>query len=84
MPAMPTHEVTLVINTRQKLWAEKKITYEEVVSLAFPNDTPDPNTTYTVRYSRGQSGHGSGTLTATKDVAVKEGMVFDVTRTIRS
>ncbi len=84
MPAMPSHEVTLIINTRPRVWAEKKITYEEVVSLAFPDDAPDSNITYTVRYSRGHDGHGSGTLTATKDVTVKEGMVFDVTRTIRS
>lgn len=84
MPAMPSHEVTLIINTRPRDWAVKKITYEEVVSLAFPNDTQDSNISYTVRYSRGHDGHGNGTLTATKDVPVKEGMVFDVTRTVRS
>lgn len=84
MPAMPSHDVTLIINTRPRVWAEKKISYEEVVSLAFPNDTPDSNTSYTVRYSRGHESHGNGTLTATKAVAVKEGMVFDVTRTVRS
>lgn len=84
MPAMPSREVTLIVNTRPRVWAEKKITCEEAVSLAFPNDTPDPNISYTVRYSRGHDGHGNGTLTAAKDVTVKEGMVFDVTRTVRS
>jgi len=84
MPATPSHDITLIINTRPRAWAEKKITYEQVVSLAYPNETPDPNITYTVRYSRGHDGHGNGTLTATKDVTVKEGMVFDVIRTVRS
>lgn len=76
--------VTIIVNTRSHAWPEKKISYEEVVQLAYPNQTPNDEVTFTVRYSRGTDGHGSGTLTQTKDVPVKEGMVFDVVRTVRS
>lgn len=84
MPALTSHETTLIINARPRTWTDKKISYEQLVALAYPDDTTDPNITYTVRYSRGHDGHGTGTLTSTKVVAVKEGMVFDVIRTVRS
>lgn len=84
MPDLASHETTLIINARPRTWTDKKISYEQLVALAFPNDMADPNITYTVRYSRGHDGHGTGTLTSTKSVAVKKGMVFDVVRTVRS
>ncbi|MET7853665.1 hypothetical protein ABZT48_36955 [Streptomyces avermitilis] len=40
--------------------------------------------TYTVRYSRGHDGHGTGSLTAGHSVQVKKGMAFDAYRTSRS
>ncbi|OZC87744.1 hypothetical protein CH272_18425 [Rhodococcus sp. 05-340-1] len=76
--------VTLVINTRRHQWDENKISYEQIVELAHPGQAIEPNTDITVRYSRGHDGHGSGTLTAGRSVAVKDGMVFDVHRTTRS
>lgn len=84
MPDLASHETTLIINARPRTWADKRISYEQLVELAFPNEMTDPNITYTVRYSRGHDGHGTGTLTSTKVVVVKEGMVFDVVRTVRS
>lgn len=78
------HEITIVINTRPHLWTEKRISYEQVVALAYPGQPVGPDTDITVRYSRGHDGHGSGTLTAGHSVEVKDGMVFDVHRTTRS
>lgn len=75
--------VTIVINTRSYQWAEKKISYEQLVSLAYPGQQ-QPNTDITVRYTRGHDGHGGGTLTAGHSIEVKDGMVFDVIRTTRS
>ncbi|WP_069770970.1 multiubiquitin domain-containing protein [Streptomyces sp. LUP30] len=78
------HTVTIIINTRPYDWEAKEITFEQAVELAYPGQPPTEQDTYTVRYSRGHDGHGSGSLTAGHSVKVKNGMVFDVYRTSRS
>ncbi|MEO3862102.1 multiubiquitin domain-containing protein [Acrocarpospora sp. B8E8] len=76
--------VTIIVNTRSRPWESKAITFEQVVELAYPGQPPTEQNTYTVRYSRGHDGHGSGSLTAGRSVNVKNGMVFDVIRTSQS
>lgn len=76
--------VTIIVNSRPHPWKLKEITFEQVVDLAFPGHPATDQDTYTVRYSRGHDGHGSGTLTAGHSVRVKDGMVFDVHHTTRS
>ncbi|QIZ99814.1 multiubiquitin domain-containing protein [Leifsonia sp. PS1209] len=79
------HEpITIIVNTRPQAWARKKISFEEVVALAYPGQPTTEQDTFTARYSRGNDGHGAGTLTSGQEVAVKKGMVFDVHRTTRS
>jgi hypothetical protein len=78
------HSVTIIVNARTHAWTDNKISFEQVVALAYPGQPITDQDVVTVRYSRGQAGHGSGTLTAGRDVTVKEGMVFDVYRTSRS
>lgn len=73
---------TIYVNTREMVVTDHRLTYEQVVKLAFPEDTPDPNRRYTVAYAN-QHGH-DGTLVAGQDVEVKEGMVFNVVRSNRS
>lgn len=76
---------TIVVNLEQKTWAEKEISYDQVVWLAFPNPNPPPGVviTYTVEYERAE-GNKSGSLVKGQSVKVKEGMVFSVTETGRS
>ncbi|MFE5896123.1 multiubiquitin domain-containing protein [Streptomyces sp. NPDC056488] len=76
--------VTIIVNARPHTWEAKEITYEQVVNLAYPGQPPNEQDTYTVRYSRGHDGHGTGSLTAGHSVRVKKEMVFDVYRTSRS
>lgn len=78
------HEVTIIVNTRKHTWERKKISYEQVIELAYSGQPVTDQESVTVKYSRGADGHGSGTLTAGHDVAVKNKMVFDVVRTSRS
>lgn len=77
------HDVTIVVNTRPHQWADKRISYSQVVELAYPGQPITAEQDVTVRYTY-RNGHGGGTLTAGHDVEVKEGMVFDVHRTTRS
>lgn len=72
----------IIVNGRQVEFVGQKISYIQVVQLAFPGDQPDANIEYTVAYA---NPHGKdGTLVDGQDVHVKEGMIFNVTKTNRS
>ena len=75
---------TIIVNTREKTWNEKDISYEQVIVLAFGSYSDDKNTVYTVTYSRGPESHHEGSLVKGAIVKVKNGMVFNVTQTNKS
>ncbi len=77
-------KVKIIVNTREKIWNKESISYEEVVILAFGSYSSDPNTVYTVTYSKGQSPHKEGSLVKGDSVKVKDGMIFNVTQTNKS
>lgn len=80
----PGHNKTfkIIVNGRPREVADHKLTYQQVVRLAFPDDLPDPNLVYTVAYA---NPHGKdGTLVDGEDVPLKDGMIFNVTKTNRS
>lgn len=72
---------TIIINTRPVVWNEKKITFEQVLALAFPGQSYDLAAT-SVEYSRGHDADHS--LRQGGSVNVKEGMVFDAVPAVRS
>jgi len=74
----------IIVNTREKRWDKKEISFEEVVKLAFGSYSEDPNVVYTVTYSKGPERHREGTLVKGKSVKVKCGMIFNVTQTNKS
>ena len=79
--AEETKTVTIIVNTKPQEWAEKEITFEQVVELAFPGQPYDPQGT-TVEYSRG---HGPDkSLRPGESVQVRDGMIFDVEPANRS
>lgn len=71
---------TIVVNGTQEVWTDHKITYEQVVQLAFPGSPPD--VLFTVSYAN-PHGH-DGTLAAGQDTPVKDGIIFNVVKTNRS
>lgn len=74
-------QYTLIVNTREKIWNKKKISFEEVVILAFDTYSNDENVVYTVNYTKGDEGKHEGSLVKGEDVPVKDGMIFNVTQT---
>lgn len=83
-PEASRHEKTvkIFVNGREEMVAKGKITYEEVVALAYPN----PNFqdyTYKVTYFH-KDGKHEGKLTKGESVEVKEEMTFTVIRATRS
>lgn len=76
--------VTLIVNLDEKDWEKRRISYEEVTLLAFPNPPPGIVITYSVEYSDGPRRNPEGSLTEGRSVKVRERMIFSVTETGRS
>lgn len=73
---------TIIVNGRRREVSQHKLTYLEVVQLAFPGEQPTETIVFTVTYS---NPHGrDGTLVAGEEVVVKDGMIFNVRKTDQS
>jgi len=76
--------ITIIINGRKKVVTAKKLSFEEIINLAFDNNPPvGENIVITVTYSKGEDGK-QGTLLPDDEVKIKEGMIFNVTATDKS
>jgi len=77
-------EHVIVVNARRKTVTGRKLSFEQVVKLAFPDGPTSPQTVYTVAYSNGPPRNPEGKMVAGQTVKIREGMIFDVTETSRS
>ncbi len=77
------HEVTIIVNGRERTVADKDVSFEEAVELAFPGSPAGPDIVYTVAF-RKAAGNRTGDLLPGQSVKVKEGTIFDVTQTDKS
>lgn len=75
-------EVTIIVEGTPHQWPKGEITYAEVVTLEFPDFSPER--TYSIKYTRGHGEKPEGTLSPGGFVKVKEGMVFSVSDTGQS
>jgi hypothetical protein len=73
-PAKPS--VTIFVNTEPFPWERHKITYEEVVKLAFPNGPFGGDVKYAVMWTKPDGQEGA--LRVGQSVAVVNEMAFDV------
>ena len=76
--------IVLIVNGREKQWAQNTISFEQLVILAFGSITNNPNTVFTVTYSKGPEDNKAGTMVQGDTVMVKNKMVFNVTATDKS
>ena len=67
----------IVVNGKPVTFSKKRISYEDVVVLAFGSYSPSDSVSYTVAYFKGHN-MKEGTLVSGQSVRVKEGMVFNV------
>jgi hypothetical protein len=74
----------LIVNAKEDKWKKHKISYEEVVYLAFPSDGHVPNRVYTVTYKRGPNQNPQGSMVKGDTVFVQNKMIFNVTPTDKS
>ena len=76
---------TIIVNGAKQQTNEKRLSFEEIVKLAFGNYDAADNVAYTVTYSYKKGHHNDkGILVVGEFVGIKEGMVFNVTKTTRS
>lgn len=76
--------VTILVNGEPHEETETRISFEEVVKLAYPVPPSGTCIEFTVTYRNGPSTNPKGTLTAGHSVRIKNRMIFDVTPTDRS
>ena len=74
--------VNIVVNGEAKEWRKRKIDYDEVVKLAFPEGPTGGNIRYNVSWTKPDGQEGS--LRPGHSVDVVEGMTFDVRNTDKS
>ncbi|WP_163713433.1 multiubiquitin domain-containing protein [Mangrovibacterium lignilyticum] len=77
-----TNEIVLIVNGSQKPFNKSKISYEEVVKLAFGNY--DPSRGYKVKYTDGPHQNPKGMMSQGTEVFVKNKMNFNVASTHQS
>jgi hypothetical protein len=76
--------ITIIVEGTPHEWPKDEITYAQVVTLEFPDYPQHPEITYSVKYRKGQGNKPEGTLSPGGSVKVKEGMIFNVSRTGQS
>lgn len=77
-------KLTIIVNGRPKAVEMEKLSFEEVVKLAFPTLPTGGNIVFTVTFRGADEEPSQGTLTAGETVEVKDGTKFDVTATDKS
>jgi len=80
----PAREFTIIVNSRKKQTPGPKITFDQVVALAFNPVPSGPNIVITVTYRHGPHQNPEGILAAGESVWIKNEMVFHVKATDRS
>jgi hypothetical protein len=77
-------EITIFVNTRKKEEQKRHLTYDQVVALAFNPVPTGPTIMFTITYRNGPRQNPEGELLPGGRVKIKNGMIFDVTETIKS
>lgn len=75
---------TIIVNTEKKEVAKNRLTFDEVVKLAFDPVPTGKDVLITVDYAKGPPENPKGSMKKGQTVRIKNGMIFDVTATDRS
>jgi hypothetical protein len=74
------HLVEIFVNTKPYSEPKGKITYTQLVEIAYADFAQFPNATYSIIYEHGQSNE-QGTVSKGDSVEIVKGMSFRVKRT---
>lgn len=79
-----TAMVPIVVNGRERAVAERELTFERLVDMAFPNLPVGGSRSFTVTYRRGPADRPEGSLVADQATRLEPGTRFNVTATTKS
>ena len=74
----------IVVNTRAKDVQQQVLSFDDITRLAFPNPDGISNPIFTVSFKNADQQPSEGTLVAGESVKIKNGTIFNVTRTAQS
>jgi hypothetical protein len=77
-------ELTIVVNGTPHKWAIEKISFKEVIVLAFGQYIDKPTMVYTVAYEDGPRQNPEGSMFVGQEVLVKHKMIFNASQTDKS
>lgn len=77
-------EFTIIVNGRKKTVKKRKLSFNDVVALAFDPVPTGPNIMFTITYRHGPHANPEGTLIEGGHAKIKDGMIFNVTQTDKS
>ena len=81
---MKEKEITVIINGTPEIVTEKKLSFAQIVELAYGHPPEGGYIVYTVTYERGHGNKPEGSIIEGDELRVKEGMLINVTRTDKS
>jgi thioredoxin reductase len=82
--AIEHRNTEIIVNSRPREIHGHEATFEQVVQLAFPGGGGDQNTVFSMTYRHAASTPHAGELGPHGKVQIKNGTIFNVTRTVRS
>ena len=74
----------VIVNAKEKAWNAEKISYDDIVKLAYGNLPNNPNTIYTIVYKNGVPSKPEGSVAKGVEIYVKNKMIFNVTPSNKS
>ena len=74
----------VIVNGRPRTVEQRQLTFEQIVSLAFPDDPATPETIHTVTYSHAVAPKPTGSLHPGETLTIKNGTILSVTATVKS
>jgi len=81
---MADKEKTIIVNGQQKTVTADELSFDQIVDLAFDPSQRGPQIEFTVDYRKGDDKKPKGSLVQGQTVKIKDGMIFNVTRTDKS
>lgn len=76
--------VSIIVNARQKQVCQSRLSFGDLVRLAFSNPPTGNNVCFTITFENGPRKKPEGSLVEGNTIKVKTGMIFDVTATDKS
>lgn len=79
-----TKIISIIVNGQEHAVQEKHLSFMDLVVLGFGEGANGANVCFTIGYRRNKGNKEEGSLVEGETVKIKEGMIFNVTRTDKS